>query len=255
MGAGSDGLAWLGEDVPIFEDSVGCVLFRIISFQGLLAEFACEEVCNGFLSGQFLSVDYSPAMLASLTKMRELMLPTLQPQLSASRSEMAVCGVKFFIDLLSKSENEPVDLNGMGLPVQKTFAEWFAFFHALSACSYWRKIPLDDLPPMLKVDVHAEDGSSATATDSSLSCRPKHTGIFESDAISGRNSPTNTLASSKAGQLSPASHYNISSQSADHHREQLDLLSSKLQGQIFKILIYSFYIIWNDFYSCLIIIM
>ena len=233
MAAGSDGLAWLGEDVPIFEDFVGSLLFRVISFQGLLAEFAREEVCNGFLSGQFLSVEYSPAMLASLIKMRELMLPTLQPQLSASRTEMAVHGVKFFVDLLSQSENEPVDLNELGLPVQKTFAEWFAFFQALSACSYWRKIPLDDGPPMLKVDVHAEDGSGATATASSLSCSPKYTGIFESNAKSGRSSPTNTPASSKAGQLSPSSHYNITSQSADHHREQLELLSSKLQGQMF----------------------
>ena len=225
MAVGGADLAELGSDVPIFEDSVGCLLFRVISFQGLLAEFAREKVREGFLSGQFMSVDYPNAVLASLAKIRELMLPTLRPQLSASRSKMAAYEVKFFTELLSKSKNEQVDLNGLGLPVQKTFAEWFSFFQVLSACSYWRKIPLDDGSPMLGFDLCPGGSHGPAATGSSLSCGSKHASIFGTNLKSGGNSGIGKQFSSKDERLPQSSR---DCGSYEMYREEL--LQKKVQS-------------------------
>lgn len=120
------------------ESSHHNIIYQVIYFCGFLHDFAKPDVRRSFLAGDYTYVDHSEKMLASIDKIVQLMLPAgyLSP-FSPERDERVLSGVKFFINLVRKSESYPRDHEGRNLPVSKTFAEWYSYLEALTSRSHW----------------------------------------------------------------------------------------------------------------------
>lgn len=113
------------------------ILLQMITFQGWLSRFSSSSVRVAFLAGRITSGDCSDAMLVSLDKIRELMLPSPFRR-DKDAAELASAGRIFFTKFVEKRQVEPVDLDGRVFPVRMSYDSWYGYLGELSVSEYWQ---------------------------------------------------------------------------------------------------------------------
>lgn len=126
---------------PDVDDAYRNVLFQAFLFCGFLQEFSEQEVRRDFLAGKLMLMgdgEDGGTILHTIDTIREMLLPSYhQDSPESRRDSQALAGVEFFVALLGRSSQVPVDYGGCSFPAVKSYDQWFTFFEKLSTSSYW----------------------------------------------------------------------------------------------------------------------
>lgn len=125
--------------VGMADDVYHNIVYQTLMFEGFLSEFSDDQVRNAFLEGSLGVPENTRQMLGTLDVLRSMLLPRLlSADSDEGRSDRALAGVIFFVSLLGRSRDFPVDHRGRGFPVSKTFNQWYIYFEKFSGLSRWR---------------------------------------------------------------------------------------------------------------------
>ena len=132
-------------DMPrvLVEGTTENVVYQLIVFQGFISQFGINRHRSAFLDGQIFGREHSEEMLQTLDILREMVLPSPVKIISGHRSTVALSGVAFFMELLKKSPERPIDCEGKPLPILKSYVEWSSYLGALSASDYWSSLSVE----------------------------------------------------------------------------------------------------------------
>lgn len=128
------------------EDARDNVFFQTIKFLGVLQEFVDPQVRSALQTGSVCRCDDAGAMLASIDEIRRIMMPALSGDDIIPRQDRAIAGVRFFVSLLAKTQEEPLTVAGLPFPKRQTFEKWFVFFAEFSSSAFWQTFRPKDVP-------------------------------------------------------------------------------------------------------------
>lgn len=120
-------------EAEIEDHTYNNVLYQTLMFEGMLSNFSDDRLRSAFLRGRLEIQDHSRAMLESIDMIKFMMMPPIYNVGNRERDVCALSGVVFFVGMLDKSNQYPVDNKDCQLPVVKTYREWFQYFEELSA--------------------------------------------------------------------------------------------------------------------------
>ena len=143
----------LSREILTLQDTSRNIFAALIMCQGMLVEMMKPENRCAFLSGRMGLTDHSDEMLDCIDKFSRIMLPS--PRTTKGKTPSDNDAATFVTKLLSKDLSEPL-IDGVALPVRKSFSEWRDVFHSLISSSYWlesvtsgRKEGEINVPPVL----------------------------------------------------------------------------------------------------------
>ena len=130
------------DSLPGAEKALRTALYRTLRFQSFIREFSNPKVRAAFLGGHFGVRMHSQEMLASIDKIAELIMPSLEwdedPWDPKSHS-----GVDFITDMMDGVASEPLDRYRCTLPVRMSYQEWLTYFGELKKATYWQEMSKD----------------------------------------------------------------------------------------------------------------
>ena len=122
-------------EVSSLEGQHGIVIRAMIRLQGLLCQFARDEIRVAFLRGDFGVIFNSGAFLISLDAIRDILLP--RPTSHGGMLSGDDPSIGFVGKLLSKDSSEPKDRLGRWLKVRQSFGAWRSDCNQLMCSEFW----------------------------------------------------------------------------------------------------------------------
>ena len=141
------------------------MLKAVVLCQGIVAQFFKPEVQKCFLQGKFNIEPYNEETLKSLTMLAEMLLPMPRVPRGKKSDENVM---RFLTKLLSRSDEEVTDSQGVNLPQRGSYAWWRRYIHQISESIFWNELVKNDfsgftLGEALVGKLNAGDGGASNA--------------------------------------------------------------------------------------------
>ena len=105
------------DSLPSSEKALRTALYRTLRYQSFIREFSNPKVRRAFLENHFGVKNHSLEMLASIDKIAELVMPSLERD-DDPCDPKSHSGVDFITDMMDGVSTEPLDRYRCTLPVR-----------------------------------------------------------------------------------------------------------------------------------------